>query len=228
MNIKERFNSLKGYQIGELYILSLLLFLSLYLYKEELFFSHLQSSIQLQNTTNCSNAASTPKTRSNTLLTEFLNEQSSKYNISFDNLKMQGKALYLTTKGGFGENLNFIHMLNRHMELLELKIENNDEETVIFSKYGKSHFYETALNPQEIKNIQDPFTLKGKLAETKQKEEPFIIKGIILDNVNINGKWYKKNSVIGNKKIINIKINEIEIQDLDKNTIRKLYVYKEL
>ncbi len=228
MNIKEKFNALKAYQIGELYILSILLFLSLYLYKEELFFNHLQSSVEVQNTTRYKDIKSTPQIRSNTLLTEFLNEQGKKFNITFENMKIQNKALYLTTNGNFEENLNFIHRLNYHMKLLELKIENNGEGTVIFSKYDKSHFYETAHELQKIKNIRDPFTIKEEIAETRQKEEPFILKGIILDNVNINGKWYKKNSVIDNKKIINIGINEIEIQEPDKNSIKKLYIYKGL
>lgn len=71
--------------------------------------------------------------------------------------------------------------------------------------------------------MQDPFKLnlpvivKDEQNTTKYSSQSgFILKAILLNKVNINGKWYKVGDMIDNYKIINVQSDKVIITKNDE------------
>jgi hypothetical protein len=99
----------------------------------------------------------------------------------------------------------------------ENEMKNYDEVFVKIKEQRKG------LNGSEISSLQDPFKLnlpvivKDEQNTTKYSSQSgFILKAILLNKVNINGKWYKVGDMIDNYKIINVQSNKVIITKNDE------------
>ena len=99
----------------------------------------------------------------------------------------------------------------------ENEMKNYDEVFVKIKEQRKG------LNGSEISSLQDPFKLnlpvivKDEQNTTKYSSQSgFILKAILLNKVNINGKWYKVGDMIDNYKIINVQSDKVIITKNDE------------
>ena len=99
----------------------------------------------------------------------------------------------------------------------ENEMKNYDEVFVKIKEQRKG------LNGSEISSLQDPFKLnlpviaKDEQNTTKYSSQSgLILKAILLNKVNINGKWYEVGDMIDNYKIINVQSNKVIITKNDE------------
>lgn len=84
----------------------------------------------------------------------------------------------------------------------------------LFKAINKKRY---GLTEKEIEKTKSPFVLvKQKIvsADGNNTSEPvYILKGIINDRANINGRWYKLNDTIDEYKLTKIKSNSVTIDN---------------
>ncbi len=206
--------------MAELYILSILILFSAYLYKEPFISEYLNKETKTAILDNKNLFTS----NSDKQVTKFLNDTGDSFNIVFEHIKLKNHLLYLNLEGPLKNNLNFIHNLNRHMRLIELSIQNSKGKTQISAKYDKSRFFTPKQRFTRIENIPAFFNKSTSIQETAV--EKLVLYAVVLDNVNINGRWYKEDDIVNNKKISKVGINGVELLDQKQNKTTKLYIYK--
>lgn len=214
----------------EVYLLAVLFFGTLYLYKDELIFKHLiktdHSAKSLVNHHNIDLVK-----RSNSFLGEMIYTKSKEYKIEIDSMKFRNDTVQLNISGRFENCINFLNNLEFHLLLKNLKIK-KQPALVMEAVYDKKYFFNEKAIYQKIASLPNPFleniaAVDKTIEVEKNLDVSFKITAIIGKLINIDGEWYQKDATINGRKIVEIYPNMVKILDIKTKEVKKLYLYKE-
>lgn len=226
MKTKERFETLKTYQVIELHILVMLFFTTLYIYKDQLIFDQFNITDHSGKEQAVLSSKNYITKNSNNSLSQMVYEKGKEYKIQIRSLKFKNDLLILDIHGDFENCINFLNELGVHIKLKNLKIKKEAAAIYMQAAYSKRYFFNEKSTYKKIAHIPNPFNHNTK----KSTEEDYIIfnlKAIIRDFVNINGCWHKKGNILNSHKILEISPNMVKMINIKTKDTKELYLFKE-
>jgi hypothetical protein len=161
-------------------------------------------------------------------IVNLIDKNNAKYKIKIESLNIQENKISLKFYGIFIDMINILNFYQTHFIITYYKLENINGILHCDLKIDTKYFFNENLKIKFNKNLPNPFFYKKikKLDYVKPKK---VLKlyAIVLNEVLINGIWYKQEDIIHDNKIIKINTNSIELLNIKKNIKFKLKVHSE-
>lgn len=235
----EKINNLKNYQILEIYILIVLFFSTLYLYKNDLIFFFYNNNVKIDTKTSSANFSKTQNKKSNLFISTFLNNLSKQHMMQVLSLIPSNNSISLKVAGIKQNGFNFLKDTTHHLIPLSFKIKNSLNKTnqvdidIVYSTkkfYNEKNIYkENKQNPKANKKSviqpkEEVKTIIESKFKPKSKAKPLIKLNAIINNYAfINNNWYQTGDHVDEYKLTLISKDFIYLKN--KKTSQKVKIY---
>ena len=215
LNIKERF---ENYSLKE----QVLLYFSVLLFSILVFilYGNWQKSLYIikskDTVTLAKEVVAKKEKLSDVELLKYFNKNIELFNITLQEINISQKRTTLKAIGRYSPIINFLRVLSHNFKIEQFSIENNVGKVFISLELNTSRFFKSGQKNLISKKFVNPFLYE--IADKTKKSSPFIINAIIDTEVLINNRWYKKDEIINNYKILEIKKDALILMDLEHNS----------
>lgn len=219
----EKFNRLTALSLIELYLLSGLFFLTIYLYRNEIFFNNIIKDNGILKSENTKKGYSK---ESEIFLTNFITRQSKEADISILFLAQNNNTIRLKTSGNFESSMEFLRNISNRLELLSFNISLKDDSALLFETvFLNSKFYNGHFTASNLFDLSNPFFKSQKLKDANPSSNP-VLNAIINDFVCINGKWCKKGETVDRYRVKSFTKNSVILEDSSTLNNLELMLFK--
>ncbi len=224
MSIKKSFENISLIQKIEIYILTIIFFVSLNFIYDEYFQNKTvitnNSTINTQNM-NILKSKITKKDK-NQIIKE-LDNIANNFKITITSSSYSKENISLKFSGGFTNLVNFLNYLSIHFNIEDFELSLNEKDFISTVKLNTKYYYNSNLTYKPNLNIVNPFiNIEHNISKSNIN---FKLTAIVSDNVCINEQWCTQNSIINNHKVVSIEKNMVELENIQTNKRFTLKVY---
>ncbi len=222
MSIRDNFKKLKLFQKIELYLIVLMFYGAVFYFLDDMEFKT-SNIVQTKDENIYNKQYKSLKTKiskkDNNLLIKILEEESNLLNIFIIKSKTTKAGITMVYSGKFTDSINYLNYIKNHFNIKSFDFKYEKHKLTTTMEISTQYFYNQNMIYYKLANIANPFTNNKQISPlvANKENKELNINEIISSHISINGKWYKKGSIIKNKKIVSVNSNSVELIDINKN-----------
>lgn len=237
LNFKSSFEKLSSIQKIELYLLVLMLYGSIVYFYEDIFppkqILDTRNNIELlryQKELKLLNSKIIKKEELYNI--KSLEDKAKEFNLFIKSLSIDKNCVNMQLRGDFLSLTNFLNYAQLYYHIGQFVFDKNGVNLHLNIKYLYNEKY-TYIKIQDLANPFKKQRIKPDILVIKKPQKivqhkDIKVMAILLDEVCIDNKWYKKKQIVSNYKILAINISEIEVLNMKTNKINILKLNNEI
>jgi hypothetical protein len=160
-----------------------------------------------------------------------LEQKAKELDLFIQSININKHCLNMQVDGKFTKLSEFLNYIQLHYRIGRFVLNKEDIDLSLDVRY----FYNEVYTYNKLENLVNPFEKKRVITKTivkktpiKKKTKEIKISAIVLDEVCIDNKWYKKEQIVLNHKILAIYENTIEVQNMKTNKKNIIKLHSEI